>query len=118
MFLGISNSMEEMCLLDTSAKSSLLNLAKVFLYLRARWERNNRTAPCPQVSYDHIDSSGRSAEVPRASPLKEIPGTVNSSFYSSICSQAYGFCEVSLFFLNLICFETNDDHPHSPHGRV
>lgn len=34
--------MEEMRLLDTSAKSSLLNLAEVFLYLRARWERQSK----------------------------------------------------------------------------
>lgn len=50
--------MEEMCLLDTSAKSSLLNLAKVILYLRSRWEGITEVAPYSQVSYGHIGSLG------------------------------------------------------------
>lgn len=98
--------MEEMCLLDTSAKSSLLNLAKAIFYLRARWEGIPEVVPCSQESYGHLGSPGPSAEAPRTlmSLLEEVPGTVIRSYYSSVCSQPYGSCDWYLFLL--MYFET------------
>lgn len=107
-----------MCLLDTSAKSSFLNLVQVILYLRARWEDITEVVPCSQVSWTYRQlSSGYYVETPRTltSLLQEISDTLIWSYYSSMCSWAYGFCYVYLFLL--MYFETNG-RPHSFHGTI